>query len=152
MSLRFASHEDAPMLEGVHAKAFDNSWTADDIARLMQILGGFALVAEEAEGVVGFILTRVVGGEAEILTLAVAPWARRRGVGGSLVKAAAAEAGRRGAGAMFLEVAADNGGALSLYRANGFEQAGIRRAYYGRPGRPAEDALVLRRLLNTAKA
>jgi ribosomal-protein-alanine N-acetyltransferase len=132
----------------VHAKAFDNAWTAADIARLMHILGGFALIAEE-EGVVGFILARTVAGEAEILTLAVAPWARRRGVASALVEAAVSEARRRGAHAVFLEVAADNPAALALYQGAGFAQAGLRRAYYGRSGAPAADALVLRRALNT---
>jgi ribosomal-protein-alanine N-acetyltransferase len=157
MKLRFATAEDAEMLEAVHAKAFDASWSSADISRLMHILGGFALIAEEPadDGVkdgeaVGFILTRTVAGEAEILTLAVAPWARRHGVGAALVQAAAEEAIRRGARTLYLEVAASNAAALGLYEGSGFERAGLRRAYYTHAGAPAEDALVLRRLLNTA--
>ena len=150
MSLRFATAEDAVQLEAVHSKAFDRSWTADDIARLMDIMGGFALITEEFDGVTGFILARVMGGEAEILTLAVAPWARRRGVGLELVEAAAAEAVRRDAAALFLEVAADNPAAVALYERAGFERAGLRRAYYARPDAPSADALVLRRTLNSA--
>jgi [ribosomal protein S18]-alanine N-acetyltransferase len=150
MKLRFASGEDATALEAVHARAFDSSWTAADIERLMQIMGGYALLAEEAEkGPVGFILARTMAGEAEILTLAVAPWARRRGVARALIEAAAGEATRRGAGAMFLEVAADNPAARGLYGATGFAEAGLRRAYYARSGGPSADALVLRRALNT---
>ena len=90
-----------------------------------------------------------MGGEAEILTLAVAPWARRRGVGAALVEAVAIEAVARGAGALFLEVAADNDAAVGIYLKTGFEQAGLRRAYYARASGPAMDALVLRRRLNT---
>ncbi len=151
MKLRFATSQDADALAEVHARAFDTSWQADDIARLMEIMGGFALVAED-DGVTGFILARTMGGEAEILTLAVAPWARRRGVGSALVEAVAQEALRRGAGAMFLEVAADNAGAVGVYLKSGFEQAGLRRAYYARADRPAMDALVLRRPLNSTEA
>jgi ribosomal-protein-alanine N-acetyltransferase len=150
MKLRFASGDDAPALEAVHARAFDSSWTAADIERLMQVMGGYALLAEDPEeGPVGFILARTMAQEAEILTLAVAPWARRRGVAGTLVEAAAGEAARRGARAMFLEVAADNEAALGLYLAAGFARAGLRRAYYARAGGPSADALVLRRALNT---
>ena len=101
MKLRLASAEDAPTLAEVHARAFDASWAAPDIARLMDIMGGFAFLAEE-EGVVGFLLARAIGGEAEILTLAVAPWARRRGVGAALVAAAAEAAAAREADALFL--------------------------------------------------
>jgi ribosomal-protein-alanine N-acetyltransferase len=149
MKLRFASEEDAEALETVHAKAFDNAWTAADIARLMQILGGFSLIAEDHDGVVGFILARVMADDGEILTLAVAPWARRRGVASALVEAAALEAGRRKARTLFLEVAADNEAALALYERLGFDRAGLRRAYYARRGAPAADAFVLRRPLNS---
>jgi ribosomal-protein-alanine N-acetyltransferase len=148
--LRLAFAEDAPALEAVHARAFDASWTAADIERLMRILGGFALIGEgDDREAVGFILARTMAEEAEILTLAIAPWARRQGVASALVEAAAAEAGRRGAQAMFLEVAADNAPALGLYQRLGFAQAGLRRAYYARPGGPSADALVLRRTLNS---
>ena len=150
MTLRFANADDAERLETVHARAFDRSWTAPDIARLMQIMGGFALICEDAEGVNGFILGRVIAGEAEILTLAVAPWARRQGVGLLLVEAVVAEAARRGAAARFLEVAADNPAALGLYDRAGFVRAGLRRAYYARPDAASADAFVLRRPLNSA--
>jgi ribosomal-protein-alanine N-acetyltransferase len=152
MKLRFAAAEDAETLEAVHAKAFDAGWTAADIARLMQILGGFALIAEDEAEPVGFILARVVADDAEILTLAVAPQARRRGVASGLVEAAVLEGDRRRARVMFLEVAADNAAALALYERLGFARAGLRRAYYARPGGPAVDAFVLRRALNTPGA
>ena len=152
MTLRFAGIDDAEALEAVHSRAFDRSWTAPDIARLMQIMGGFALISEDVDGPTGFILARVIAGEAEILTLAVAPWARRQGVGLVLVEAAAAEAARQGAAAMFLEVAADNPAALGLYQRAGFEHAGQRRAYYARADAPSADALVLRRPLNSVDA
>ncbi len=156
MKLRFAAAEDADALEAVHARAFDASWNAADITRLMHIMGGFALIAEdEAEGeaggggVIGFILARTMADDAEILTLAVAPWARRQGVAKALVQAVTEEAQRRGAHAVFLEVAADNPAARDLYQGLGFIRAGLRKAYYARSGAPAADALVLRRALNT---
>ncbi len=146
MSLRFASPDDILAMERLHAQAFDAPWSAADIERLMRIMGGYALLAGQ-DAVEGFILARTMADEAEILTLAVIPGARRRGLGRALVEAAAAEARWRGAKALFLEVAADNPGALTLYEAAGFSQAGLRRAYYARPGAPAADAMVLRRSL-----
>ena len=155
MKLRLAAAEDAPMLAEVHARAFDASWTAPDIARLMEIMGGFAFLAEDDDedgGLVGFLLARAIGGEAEVLTLAVAPWARRRGVAAALVEAAAEAAAVGGAGALFLEVATDNAAAIALYEGRGFEQAGLRRGYYRRGAGPAADALILRRTLNRPPA
>jgi len=151
--IRPATQDDAPALAAAHASAFDASWTAPDIAALMRGSGAFALLAEDGAGAAhGFILGRALAGEAEILTLAVTPEARRAGLGRSLVEALARQAVERGAKTLFLEVAADNAAAIALYRGAGFERAGLRQAYYSRPGGPRMDALVLRRPLNSPPA
>ena len=125
-------------LADLHAEAFDTPWTATAFADLLRQAG----VALEAEAD-GFILIRTVADEAEILTLAVRPSARRRGLGGRLVRAATGRAADCGATRMFLEVAEDNGPARALYESLGFEAAGRRPRYYPRPEGPAIDAIVL---------
>ena len=67
-----------------------------------------------------------------------------------LYRRAAAETA--GAHAVFLEVASDNTAAIALYEREGFAPAGIRRGYYAKAGAPPQDALVLRRALNSAGA
>jgi ribosomal-protein-alanine N-acetyltransferase len=96
---------------------------------------------------VGFILTWQAGGDAEILTVAVSPSRRRKGVGRALLDGAIAQCRADGAGRMFLEVAASNAAARALYRSLGFFETGRRKGYYHRAGSPAEDALVLGRTL-----
>jgi ribosomal-protein-alanine N-acetyltransferase len=96
----------------------------------------------------GFILCRAVAGEAEILTVAVDPAARRRGWGAALVEMAAGIAREAAAFEMFLEVAADNIAAIKLYEATGFERVGLRKGYYPHPD-GAKDAVVMRRALNS---
>jgi len=96
----------------------------------------------------GFILCRVMAGEAEILTLAVRPRSRRRGIARSLVETALALAAQT-AGAMLLEVADDNPGALALYARIGFKTVGRRAGYYARSGVASVDAVVMRRALNS---
>jgi ribosomal-protein-alanine N-acetyltransferase len=152
VKLRRAAADDAEALAASHARAFDAGWSAPDIANLMSAMGGFAFLAEDDSGPAGFILGRAIGGEAEILTLVVAPAQRRSGLGHALVEALMAEARERGAGSVYLEVAADNEAAQALYRKVGFEQAGFRRAYYARGGSRPVDALVLRRTLNSPPA
>lgn len=95
----------------------------------------------------GFLIGRAVAGEAEILTLAVDPTARRKGLGGTLVDRFLAEAKSRGASSAFLEVSAQNQAAISLYVRAGFAKVGLRRAYYVQPHGAPVDALVLSRPL-----
>ncbi|MBX3478165.1 MAG: ribosomal protein S18-alanine N-acetyltransferase [Brevundimonas sp.] len=130
-------------LAALHAQAFATSWTAEAFADLLDQAGVFV---EAEDG--GFILVRVVADEAEILTLAVRPQARRQGVATRLVQAAAGRAAGRGGRRLFLEVAETNDAARGLYERCGFDTVGRRRAYYADPkGGPAVDALILARVL-----
>lgn len=127
-------------LAALHARCFTRPrpWTAAEFAALLGGAGVFLCTAPE-----GFVLGRVALDEAEVLTLAVAPEARRRGVARALLARFEAAAGAQGAGVAFLEVAADNDAARALYRGAGYDEAGRRRGYFG----AGVDALVLRKSL-----
>jgi ribosomal-protein-alanine acetyltransferase len=89
--------------------------------------------------------------EAHLLNIAVAPALRRRGLGARLLWHLLDWAAGEGLARMFLEVRAANAPALALYRAFGFVQVGVRKAYYpAKNGR--EDALVYCRALATGGA
>jgi ribosomal-protein-alanine N-acetyltransferase len=150
MNLRQARPEDADALATVHATGFGAPWPAADMREMMAGPGVHGLLAED-ESVAGFVLVRAIAGEAEILTIAVDPARRRRGVARALMTAATGWAEVAGAQSMFLEVAEDNPAALALYDELGFETAGTRRAYYARAGGPRVDARVMRRALNRAR-
>ena len=128
----------AARLAEVHAAAFSAPWDAAAFEVLLDQAGVFAI--EEAEG---FIMLRAVADEAEILTLAVRPRARRQGLGARLVRDGATEAASRGAGRLFLEVADDNAAALALYARARFAEAGRRPGYYACPDGGRRDALIL---------
>lgn len=125
-------------LAAIHAEAFETPWDAASLSALLASPGVFVVAEPD-----GFILIRVVADEAEILTLAVRPAARRGGLGGRLVEAAVVRAAALGAERMFLEVAEDNVAARALYARAGFSEAGRRRGYYSRNDGSREDALVL---------
>ena len=74
--------------------------------------------------------------------LAVAPVARRRGIGGLLLDEVVAGATRAGVRSLYLEVRESNSAARALYESRRFLPVGRRRGYYQRP---PEDALLLRR-------
>lgn len=135
----------AELLAGLHARAFDRPWSASEIAKLLENAAVFALIAR-ADEAHGFAMAWAAAGDAELLTVAVVPEARRKGVGASLVTAAGVTALVRGAASMHLEVAEDNDAARALYRKLGYEEAGRRHAYYAGEG-GSVDAIVMRRTL-----
>ncbi|MDQ1155021.1 ribosomal protein S18-alanine N-acetyltransferase [Brevundimonas sp. SORGH_AS_0993] len=132
------SPTDPAVLADLHAQAFSAPWNATAFADLLAQPGVFAVA--EADG---FILIRLVLDEAEILTLAVRPAARRAGLGGRLVGQGAVQAAQGGARRLFLEVAEDNAAARALYARAGFRSLGRRKAYYAAPDGGRIDALVL---------
>ena len=132
-------------LATLHACAFTTPrpWSEDEFAGWLADPLGFLLV----EGDAGFLLGRAVAGEAELLTVAVAPEARGRGLGRRLVARFLYQARLRGAEVAFLEVAEDNAPARAVYAGAGFAESGRRRGYYRTPEGRAVDALVLHRVL-----
>jgi ribosomal-protein-alanine N-acetyltransferase len=139
-TIHLTSPCDTDVLAHLHATSFADAWSAEWLAKLLVQPGTFAFLADGDSG--GFILVRAAGGEAEILTLAVVPAARRRGIGSALISAACRQAQEMGADAMFLEVSRSNEPAITLYTQLGFREVGRRRGYYQEPGRSNEDALV----------
>lgn len=143
MKLVWTTPADAAVMATVHAQAFEAPWDAAAFAELMDGVGVFGLLAG-GDPALGVILCRVAAGEMEVLTVGVAPAARRRGVGKALVVAAVGAARQAGAETAFLEVAVDNAAAAALYAGLGFRRAGVRRGYYDRGPAGRADALVMR--------
>lgn len=129
---------DPDRLAALHASAFDAPWDVPAFRRLLAMPG--AEVEAEADG---FLMWRRAADEAEIVTLAVRPEARRQGLAGRLLDRAVARARSQGVTRMILEVAHDNGAALALYATRGFVQSGRRRGYYARADGSRADALIL---------
>jgi ribosomal-protein-alanine N-acetyltransferase len=137
--------EAAEQLGHLHARAFAKPWSMAEIAKLMENPAVFALVSRGSEPQ-GFAMAWAAAGDAELLTVAVIPEARRKGVGASLVTSAGVTALVRGAASMHLEVAEDNHAARALYAKLGYEEAGRRHDYYAGEG-GFVDAIVMKRML-----
>ncbi len=127
----------------LHAASFTlpAPWSEDEIAATLARQYSFAVTQPT-----GFLLGQVVAGEAEVLTLAVHPDARRQGTGRALVDGFLAEAKARGAEIAYLEVAADNTAAASVYASAGFVRTGRRTGYYRGAGRVVDAILMSRSL------
>lgn len=132
-------------LAELHARCFDAAprpWSAAEFADLLAMPGVGLLTAGG-----GFALFRIAGPEAELMTLAVDPDHRRKGVGSSLVTALLSKAGAAAAREVLLEVADDNLAAMKLYEKQGFEAVGYRKDYYQGPRGAKVTAVVMRKRL-----
>lgn len=108
--------------------------------------GGAALTLppfgiDEAGAVRGYGGVRIVGEDADIMTIGVVPESRGRGLGAEILARLLDLAAERGATACFLEVRESNGPARRLYERAGFVEVGRIRRYFRRP---AEDAIAMR--------
>lgn len=148
-SLEPLTVEDGDALFHLHREGFARPWTGREFADLLEqdTVFGYAAraVGRGHEAPAGFVLARLVAGEAEILTIAVARSHRRLGLGWRLMDAVLRELHAQRAEALFLEVDETNAPAIALYRRLGFIQVGKRPDYYRTGGSGANGALVMRR-------
>jgi ribosomal-protein-alanine N-acetyltransferase len=144
-----ATLDDCADLADLHAAGFNHVWSADELADLIRQDGVIAYVARRANlfgtrSPVGFVLVRAVADEAEILTIAVTPSHRKRGVGRMLMDHAFRSFYRDRIASVFLEVDEGNPSALALYRRLGFVKVGERKGYYAGGSTPGATALVMK--------
>ena len=135
---------DGAILEHIHATCFPDCWdeaTFDVLLKENSACGWMAVSFEEEP--VGFILTRVLEREAEILTFAVIPTFQKMGIGRDLLKELLLFLTSVGCEKIFLEVAVDNEAAIALYASFGFTTVGTRLNYYKRADQSLVSALVM---------
>lgn len=132
----------------LHGERFARGWGDGEFHSLMTQDRVFGFVARQTnrndKGLGGFVLTREVAGEAEILTIAVAARHAGHGLGWRLMLAALRQTIERGGESLFLEVDEGNAAALALYRKLGFRKVGERKAYYQHADGNKAAALVMR--------
>jgi len=136
--IRAADAVDAAAMADLHARAFDQAWSEAAFADLLSGAGAIGLIEAGSEPN-GFALARFASDEAEILTLAVSPQARRAGRGRRLLSALETACLNAGAARLFLEVSELNAAARALYEGAGFKASGRRAGYYA----DGSDALLL---------
>jgi len=136
-----AGPTDARALAALHGASFHRGWSDGEFERLLLDRNIVAQRATVGKKLVGFIMSRLVIDEAEILSVAVASVRRGRGLAGRLLDRHLRRLLGMGARTVFLEVDEGNAPARRLYRRAGFREVGRRTGYY-----PAgRGALILRR-------
>lgn len=136
-----AHQRDATAIAALHAASFQRGWGEDEFHRLLIDRAVVAHRAMIGRTMVGFILSRTAAGEAEILSVAIAPAWRGRGFARPLLDLHLRRLAGLGVRAVFLEVDEHNEPACRLYRNADFSEVGVRKGYY----QEGASALVLRR-------
>ncbi|MEO9874390.1 MAG: tRNA (adenosine(37)-N6)-threonylcarbamoyltransferase complex dimerization subunit type 1 TsaB [Anderseniella sp.] len=146
LSIEPAGAAYANVLAALHAPCFEDAWDSAAMAALLATPGAIAMLAtQEKTGEqhpCGFVLLRAAADEIEILTLAVVPQARRRGVARALMQAVRRYAGQAGTRKIFIEYAEDNQAAHALYESVGYVSDGVRPNYYRNSDGTASNAIT----------
>jgi ribosomal-protein-alanine N-acetyltransferase len=136
LDIALVGPESAERMADLHASWWRDSdwverpWRAAAWHSVLRMPGCIGLIADRTGRPAGLAAVRMAADEAELLMIAVAPAARRQGVGLSLLSAVIAWAGAAGARRLILEVAEPNAPARALYAGAGFHVVGRRPDYY----------------------
>ena len=143
------------VMEAAFDPAYGEAWNRRQVADALTLPSTHALVVDAAGAPIadgpgpapapaGFVLTRHVLDEEELLLIAVNPDARCRGVGAALLEHLFTTARKRGTARIFLEMRRGNP-AIHLYRKFEFEPIGERRNYYRMANGERIDAITFGR-------
>lgn len=131
LELRPARTADLDAVLEVERASYPQPWSAEAWREEFDATDRVTLVAVAEGGAVrGVASALVAAGEAQVTTVAVAPSARRCGVGSQLLTALLDGALAAGAIDVTLEVRESDAGAQALYSGFGFVSEGVRPGYY----------------------
>lgn len=149
MIIRPMTANDLHTVSEIEAVSNSQPWTYADFEESLAREDGttILLVAEEDDAVIGYLVLYTAAGESEIVTIAVSPNARRRGIGRDLIENVItfSESSSLYIEEINLEVRVSNEPAIKLYESAGFLAVGKRPNFYSNP---REDALLMKRILN----
>lgn len=143
---RDANMLDLPVLVSLDREYFaETAWPIEQFREELSGTTRKFIVGEADSEIVAYAgaFLPSVGGEADLMTIAVSPKYRRQGIASYLISELEKWAKARGGDAMMLEVDISNHDAIALYQKHGYEKLNIRKNYYGY----GKDAQIMRRAL-----
>lgn len=140
-------------IAAIHKDSFEKAWDEGELASTLNSKGIRCLtahiLAKPKYNTLGFLVYRITGDEAEIITIASAPSKRRNGVGRALIDEMIRNCLTERVSYIFLEVDEANKAALSLYLKLGFTKVGERKGYY-KNTETKKDGTPLEKMASTA--
>jgi [ribosomal protein S18]-alanine N-acetyltransferase len=148
VSVEPATLADAPRLAQLHGASFHRGWGEGEFESMLRESNTLVHRLRLGRKTVGFAASRIGADEGEILSIAIDPRCRGRGLSRNLLLTHLGHLAGRGVRTIFLEVEENNRPALSLYKRAGFAVVGRRERYYREPGGEQLNALLMRRDLS----
>jgi ribosomal-protein-alanine N-acetyltransferase len=142
-----ASLRDAPKLAQLHGASFHRGWGEGEFEQMLSERNTLVHRLRHGRKTIGFAVSRMAADEAEILSIAVDPKHRGRGLSRNLLLTHLGHLAGRGVRTVFLEVEENNQPARRLYDRAGFTVTGRRERYYRQDGEQL-NALIMRRDLS----
>ena len=145
MILRDMTASDIDAVLRIEQQAHAHPWTRGNFSDALA--SGYVCKVAELDGAtMGYAVLMQGVDDAELLDIGIAVQHQRRGFGRAVLEEMLRLAHALGKQRVVLEVRASNGAAIRLYRALGFTQIGLRRAYY-QADNGREDAILMERKL-----
>jgi ribosomal-protein-alanine N-acetyltransferase len=142
-----ATPRDAPKLAQLHGASFHRGWDEGEFEQMLAERNTLVHRLRQGRKTIGFAVSRMAADEAEILSIAVDPKHRGRGLSRNLLLTHLGHLAGRGVRTVFLEVEENNQPARRLYARAGFAVSGRRERYYREDGEQL-NALIMRRDLS----
>lgn len=140
MMIREMSALDIEAVAALESEIFSMPWSAQGFEDTLCREDVLFLVASEADHVLGYVGVYCTADEGEITNVAVAPSARRQGIGQKLLADLIGRLAQKEIYRIVLEVRVSNEPAIRLYEKQGFVTMGKRKNFYEKP---VEDAYVM---------
>ncbi|MGB9711075.1 MAG: ribosomal protein S18-alanine N-acetyltransferase [Thermodesulfovibrio sp.] len=142
--IRKLKEEDLLAVLEIAKQSFSMPWSLKSFREELLNPQSILKVAEFNGEIAGYIVLRKILDEAELLSIAVKPALRRKGIATELMRNLLDEI-KNSVKSCFLEVRVSNTQAISFYEKMGFKKVGMRKKYYLLP---EEDGIIMKLDLN----
>lgn len=142
ITLRRALHSDLSRIVELEHASFSSPWSEQSLSEGIGDRDAIFLTAESSGRVVGYAGMWLCLDEAHVVTIAVDPQWRGRGLGLALMLSELRRAEQAQASFVVLEYRVSNRAAEGLYHKLGFRPNRVRRRYYQDTGEDAVEAIL----------
>jgi len=146
--VRRLTYADLPLVTAIERRSFPTPWSLAMFVLELSKPSSFCFAAVHDDQVVGYLVCSRYDTVWHVMNVSVDPEHRRRGIASELLERLFTSVPSPDTAQFTLEVRESNRGAMALYAALGFREAGVRRRYYQDNG---EDARIMWRTPSTRR-